>query len=278
MSKYLKSELVREAFERLSPRSDAGKVPMERTSVLMYFLAVDAACKHLDKMCLDLNPESLEGKNYRKQVELEFTRLVLVEHTDGELKQVTELGKIDTSATSPEKRISSNFFTVPLKKAADQTEPYNYPRRPAAPVLIMGAAATGKKWGISHHENWGKNLLVLLADIKSPTPFLDLAIFVCRDCAFDDSADDLVLAIAEQLQKRFTKKMADFWMDKIQKEMVFARHVGDAPFVRHHFSFVGSYMQESVPSKRYDRMTKSELIARINELESMLSATNYTVN
>lgn len=277
MSKYLNPELVCKAFERLLSTSNTGKVHMERSSVLMYFLAVDAACKHFGTTCLDLNPNSLEGKNCRKQVELEFTKLVLVDHSRNVIKQVTELGKIDGAATSPEKRISSNFFTVPLKKATTESEPFYYPRRPAAPVLKMGAAATGNKWGVCHHEMWGVNLLVFLSEIKSPTPFLDLAIFVFRDCEFDVSVAELVPAITEQIKERYTRKLSDFWADKIQKQMILARHLDGAPFTVHHSSFVDSYNQTATPAKLYDRMTKSELIARIYELETMLSAATNPV-
>jgi hypothetical protein len=273
MAKYLKPELVHDAFARLSSRNNAGKLHKERTSVLLYFLAVDAACKYFDVSSLDLNPNSLEGRQNRKQVELEFTKLVLVEHSQDVLKQVTELGKLDASATSPEKRISSNFFTVPLKKATDQVAPYYYPRRPAAPVLKMGAAATGIKWGISHHENWRTNLLALLVDIKSPTHFLDLAIFACRDCAFDDSVIELVPAFEEQIQKHFTKNMADFWVSKIQKEIKLARHI-DVPFIDHYSSFSRFYKQDQLQPKRYERMSKTELIDRIHKLESMLGASD----
>ena len=168
MAKYLNSELVCKSFERLSSQITTGKSHLERTSVLMVFFAVNAACKNLDVDSLDLNPATLQGRNTRKSVELEFTKLVLVGNTHGGIKQVIELGKIDEDGTSPEKRISSNFLTVPLKRASDQTAPYYYPRRPKAPLLKMGPAATGRKWGIDYHDDWMSNFFVMLTTIKSP--------------------------------------------------------------------------------------------------------------
>ena len=268
MSKYLNPELIRRAFERLSSRNIAGKVHLERTSVLMYFLSFDATCKHFNVNNLDLNPETLEGKHNRKQLELEFTKLVLVGNTHDGLKQVIELGKIDEAGNSPEKRISSNFLTVPLKKASGQVEPYYYPRRPKAPVLKMGPAATGKKWGVGYHDSWMSNFLALQTSIKSATPSLDLAVFVCRDCALDDGVNDLANALGDQLEKRFTKDMASFWVSRIVKERVLARHI-DAPFVSHYSSFLGTH-KAAAPAKRYEQMNKSELIERIRQLESML--------
>jgi hypothetical protein len=246
---------------------------MERTSALMYFLSVDAAFKHFDVNILDLNPDSLDGKNNRKQVELEFTRLVLVGNSHGGVRQVTELGKIEEAGTHPEKRISSNFLTVPLKKASNQTTPFYYPSRPKYPLFKMGLSATGKKWGVSFHENWMPNFLAILTTIKGPTPSLDLAVFVCRDCAIDAGAEDIFTALEEQIRKRFTRNLANFWIQRIEKEKAMPRGV-EVAFADHHVPFANFYDQAPAPVKQYAQMKKSELIARIHQLESMLATTD----
>lgn len=273
MSKYLSQELVCKAFERLSSRNTTGKSHLERTSALMYFLAVDAAFKHFGTSCLDLNPESLEGKNSRKHVELEFTRLVLVGNSHDGVKQVIELGRIDVAGTSPEKRISSNFLTVPLKKASGQAAPYYYPSRPKAPLFKMGFAATGKQWGIGYHNNWMSNFLAMLTTIKGSTPSLDLAVFVCRDCVLGDGSVNLFSALEEQLKKRFTTDLSDFLVQRIEKEKVLTRCV-ETPFVDHHEPFASFYRQGPAPIKQYEQMKKFELIDRIHQLESMLGTTD----
>ncbi len=273
MAKYLNQELVCKSFERLSSRNKTGKSHMERTSALMYFLSVDAAFKHFDVSILDLNPDSLDGKINRKQVELEFTRLVLVGNSHGGVKQVTELGRIEEAGTHPEKRISSNFLTVPLKKASNQTTPFYYPNRPKHPLFKMGLAATGKQWGVSFHENWMSNFLAILTTIKGSTPSLDLAVFVCRDCAIDDGAADIFTALEEQLKKRFTRNLADFWILRIEKEKAMPRGV-EVSFSDHHAPFASFYKQASASVKQYEQMKKSELIDRIHQLESMLGTTN----
>jgi len=275
MKKYINPKLVCCSFKRLSSRKKTGKTHLERTSVLMYFLAIDATCKHFGINSLDLNPNSLDGKNNRKQVELEFTKLVLIEKSRESLKQVIELGKIDVGGTNPEKRISSNFFTVPLKKASSQQDPYYYPRRPSAPLLKMGRAATGKVWGIEYHDNWESNFPVLLAEIKDPTPILDLAIFVCRDCRFDNNASEIITAIGDQLRKKFTKKMADYWISKIEKEKIMARHLENA-FIDHYASFVNTYEVSPVNLNIYEQMNKAELIDRILHLEAILNENKIT--
>jgi hypothetical protein len=271
MAKYLNPELVCRSFKRLSSRKRTGKTPKERTSALMYFLSIDATCKHFGLEVLDLNPDSLEGKNSRKQIELEYSKLVLVENINGNTKQVTELGKIDVSGSTPEKRISSNFFTVPLKKASGQSAPYHYPKRPDAPLLKMGPAATGEKWGVRHHDAWANNFPVLLSEIKDPTPSLDLAIFILRDCKWgNNNAVDVIAAITDQLRNRFTKSISDFWVSKIEKEKILAHHL-DNPFTDNYASFLNYFEEDTPVSKTYEQMNKPELIDRIYCLEKLLN-------
>jgi hypothetical protein len=159
---------------------------------------------------------------------------------------------------------------VPLKKASGQTDPYYYPRRPDAPLLKMGPAATGKKWGVTHHDVWTDNFPVLLSGIKDPTPTLDLAIFILRDCKWEDDTIDFIPAITEQLRSRFTKKICDFWIGKIEKERIFAHHL-ESPFSDRHSSFLSFFEEDAPISKPYKQMTKSELIDRIYDLEKILN-------
>jgi hypothetical protein len=161
---------------------------------------------------------------------------------------------------------------VPLKKASNQAKPFYYPSRPKCPLFKMGHSATGKQWGVSLHDNWMTNFLAILTTIKGSTPMLDLALFVCRDSVIDDGAADLFRALEEQLRKRFTRNLADFWIQRIEKEKVLMRGV-DISFADHHTPFARSYKQAPAPVKQYEQMKKSELINRIHQLETMYAAT-----
>lgn len=229
MGAYLKAEQITTCFSRLASRKSEGKTPMERTSALMYFLSVNAALKSINQTRIDLNPDKTEGANNRKRIELEFTKLVLLSHQNGELFQVCELGKVAESEKSPEKRISSNFLTVPLKKASEQTRPYNYPKRPSTPLIKMGPAATGLKWGMEIHEEWRENLPKLFSEVVCPTVFTDLAVFVFRDHNFLDIPSTYLEAFSMALKHRFTNDLAEFWIEKIKKEQVLVKHMA-APF------------------------------------------------
>jgi hypothetical protein len=135
----------------------------------------------------------------------------------------------------------------------------------------MGPAAPGKKWGVEFHDNWSSNLPVLLSEVKDPTPFLDLAVFVCRDCKWEDKPADLILAICEQIRKRFTRKLSDYWTSRVEKEKIMAHHL-DTPFIDHHSLFVDSFIEEAQnKNKIYVQMNKTELINRIYFLEEILS-------
>jgi len=229
MNQYLDPKLVELSFKRLAPVSSAGKSSLERTSALMYFLAFDAAVKKLDCYPLDFNPRSLEGQNNRQVMALEYVKLVeLKPSSDRQIRHVITLGKIDKGKKTPEKRISSNFFTVPLKKASESVQVYNYPRRPA-PLLKMGFAATHKKWGIDYYNDWEKSLPKLLVELKGPTPFTDLAVFIARNDALPDDLTKVQEALAFAVRSRFGKDLAAFWTKRIDAEKVFFKH-GEHPF------------------------------------------------
>lgn len=269
MSKYLNPDLVCLSFKRLASRERTGKIHKERTSALMIFLAFDATCKFFHVNELDLNPNSNDGKLQRDHIALEYNKLVLLDNSFGNLKHVVELGKIDIGGRNPDSRFSSNFLTVPLKKASEQKEPYAYPRRPSMPVLQLGAITPSMIWGITYHDDWASSFQGLLSNVRDSTPLLDLAIFVCRDCKINENATELIPSLADQLGTRFTKDVAEFWIFCIKKEKILARHT-DMLFVNHHTRFANSCADSLTQSNKYHNMNKSDLIERILALEAIL--------
>jgi hypothetical protein len=267
MQVYLKSDQVLESFKRLASRKSEGKTPMERTSVLMYFLAFDAVQKNVDQSCLDFNPDKTEGKNNRKLIELEFTKLTLLGKDGQRISQVCELGKITTKGKAPEKRISSNFLTVPLKKASEQTKLFSYPNRPSTPLIKMGPTATSLKWGMQKHEDWRENLPKLFSEIKAPTVFTDLSIFVLRDSPFPvATVFSHIEALSISLNQKFTADLADFWIDRIKKEQVMVKHIQD-PFTNVYDPLLSKC---NVSDNGHDPSDYHELKKRISYLEDLL--------
>lgn len=276
MSKFLSADLVSKCFSRLSARESGGKKHLERTSALLYFLAFDATCKHFETELLDFTPETLQGRNHRKQFELEFARLAVLERTPDSLKQVTELGKVDLNGTSPEQRISSNFFSVPVKKASNRNEAYLYPYRPKAPVLNMGKASTEIPWGVTRYDQWQSNIPKLLSEVKCSTQNIDLAIFAIRDVPIRQESEDVFLVIIESLRSKFTVELCEYFSAKFESEKIFANHLNSA-FSDRYRTFVDTYVEESTEVNNYKSMKKEDLINRIIYLEKLLQKNNITV-
>jgi hypothetical protein len=273
MSNYLNPSLVQESFDRLASKNAGGKSHLERTSAILYFLAFDAACHSTQKSDLDLDPDKLYGKNNRKLLELEFTKLVHLDSEHGQIIQFLEFGKIDSSNIAPEKRISANFLTVPLKKATAVSQPYYYPNRPRAPLLMLGTVATMKKWGIVHHPDFEKNFFVILSTANSSTPAFDLAVLIFRDSEFTSLHQDIYNSLNEKLANKFTKKVASLFQKRIDKEKILIRSKHLA-FVDGYHNFIKSEKRKLSNDNQYEKMSKEKLIAKIHELEASINTLN----
>ena len=223
MAAYLNPKLVETSFWRLAPKNNAGKGPMERTSALMFFLAFDTMVKSCGRRPLDFNPETLEGRNNRATMKLEFTKLIsLKPASDGKVRHVVVLGKEKVGGLPPEKRISSNFLTVPVKKASESVRAFFYPNRSSSPPLLkMGSVATSVKWGVDYHDDWRSYILMFLAGTKSKTPFTDLAIFVFRGVQLSKGHGNVQTTLADALKNRFSADLAKLWAQCMAAEKVF---------------------------------------------------------
>lgn len=227
--RYLADYLIRESFLRLRQNETGGKTGLERTSVLVCFLAFDALVKRTGvKPPLDLNPEVSIGNNNRSGLTREFSRLVQLK-TGSEPYYVVNLGEVAVGGNPPEKRFSSNFLTTAMKKATTSVTPYEYPARPANPLLLLGPSATGLMWGMDRHSDWKINLPVFLEGRKTKTPFTDLAIFVLRQRGIDSEAENLQEGLFDGLCEIFTVELCEFWKKQISLEKVYFGSA-DTPF------------------------------------------------
>lgn len=275
MTVYLNPKLVEISFNNLAPTTNGGKKHLERTSALMYFLAFDAAVKKLNCCPLDLDPKTINGKTNRDIMSLEFVKFVLLKKSsDHKVRQVSALGQVELGGPEPEKRISSNFFTVPVKKASESAKAYEYPSRPAS-LLKIGAIATGLKWGIDYHDNWCSNFPKFLTEMKGRTPFTDLAVFIFRNEPLQEGYGNLRETLSRAMYGRFGGDLAAFWSQRMDMEKVFFKH-GDDPFRDNHqdaltestFSAIGGVSdREALQS-----LDKAMLIDRVVYLEGLLAA------
>ena len=262
----LHPELIARSFERLRPIVPEGKKTGERTSALFYFLSANATSKEIGSNLIDLDPDSSRGEVNRGKIALQFAKLSLLSNTHtGVIRHVSELGSVGVGGTDPVKRISSNFLTVSLKKATLSREPDGYPKRPPAPLLSMGGVATGHKWGIQKHANWQTNLPKFLTELRTNTPFTDLAVFVCRNERFPKCPDTLEEGLVVSLGEKFTKSLADWWVGRIGLESKLFQSPGDAFTDKLHRPLAGIGERRPSASQSVDELSK-----RITYLERLL--------
>jgi hypothetical protein len=217
---YLNDQLLQESFLRLRKEESGGKIGTERTSALFQFLAFNALQKRTGMPSpIDLDPDSSAGKINRDLLTTEFCRLSLIKGLGINMFcHVPDLGKVNVDNHSPEKRFSSNFLTVTLKKATTSDSEVAYPSRPSNPLLILGPKATKLTWGIGFHPNWKQNLPVFLEGRKTRTPFTDLACFVLRQRGYEDRPENLQTALSIGLDEVFTEELSNYWSEQIKCE------------------------------------------------------------
>jgi len=262
---YINSDIVKTSLNRLKSNAESGKSHQEKTSSLMYFLAFDALAKIKDKTLIEFPPKDFA----RKEMALEYAKLVILnKDADGNMQQIAELGLIEINGKQPEKRISSNFYTVPLKKASDISGGDNYPNRPA-PILRLGNVSDKVKWGITYHPSWKTNIPKFFSEVESNTPFTDLAIFICRNDSFAKSITEWDKALYFILNMRFSDKLFSYWCDKIKDEKRFVKHISNATDFE---STLQSIDFKSCFSRKAALRSKDKatLIARIEYLENIL--------
>jgi hypothetical protein len=241
----------------------------------MYFLAAAATMKRLQVSVLDVSPHTRRGIGTRNILELEYARLVtLPPSKNGTPKTVFEMGRIDKSGKLPEKAISSNFLTVPVKKASESASIVAYPKRPA-PLLRLGKLEPGTHWGIGVHDDWANHLPTFLSEMRSNTKFTDLAVFVLRDEEITTGTEDLIEGLGLSMAKRFGQMLGDFWKRRLAGEKVFAKHI-DIAFQANPPSpmrFAGD-RSEGQEAQVLESYTKAQLINRIRVLEQLLKKYN----
>ncbi len=138
-------------------------------------------------------------------------------------------------------------------------------------MIKLGQAATGLKWGIEYHQDWPVNLPKLLSEIKESTPFTDLAIFIMRDAQLRENVKNYIDALSVAIKERFSPQLAQFWIQRIEKEKVVARHILENPFSSVHQAFAEPAQGVSPPNQ-LDFLGKEELIGYIVYLQGLLDA------
>ena len=269
---YINESIVKCAFKRLGARINKGKSLMEKTSALMYFLAFDSVAKQIGRKTFDLSPK---GSN-RKKMTAEYYSLVVLSNSINEVKYFAELGKIEIGRDDKciDRRISSNFFTVSLTNASKVATTSNYPKRPK-PLLSIGPGIVQGNWGITYSSAWESNIPFFLADVQSNTSFTDLALLVCRNEEYDGNSCNLQEILSCLLKRKFTKRVADFWVTRLCSERIFVKHIDENNLLSAQY---GNYNWDCGITRQEElqSMNKEGLISRILDLENILDRNNIS--
>ena len=274
MEVFISPDVVLSSFRRLAyvpTNSNATKTSLERTSSLMYFFAFDIVAKNNNKSTIDINLESFDGRNTRSQFILEYAKLVQLKNSaSGQQQQVAALGTVQIGGKAPEGKMRSNFLSVPVDKATTAQIDFVYPKRPA-PLLLLGINATGKKYGITYHPDCEQNLSTFLTGLRGRIPYTDLAIFLCRSehiHVMADNATDGKSVLITAIKEKFTERIANYMIDKIESEKLFSdRYIAWNNFTTDRY--VDKISENASHSRRDElqNMKKSELIDLILTLE-----------
>lgn len=268
MVQYLNTEVVKKSFRAFCPRTRNGKTGQERTSALMYFLAFDATVHKGHSTPVDLNPECDDGMLHRELLKIEYAKLVQLEKQGKTKRTIATLGIVEENGISPNKRITSNFYTTPLKKASASSEAYIYPKRPK-PLLRMGKKSTGLKWGIDYHCEWKNNLPHFFTEFTSSTPFTDLAIVMSRRTKIDESTTGLYGALDCYFKINHTNQLTDLWTSIVKKE----KRLFSAPTEPFSMNY-SEQLESSFTNRDLHSWNKHNLVNRIKHLESVLRTNN----
>ena len=207
---YLNPDLISRIFLRLRESEPKAKRGIERTSSLFRFLAFDALCKVQKRKIISFDPDTGVGLENRKKLVEAYKEIAFVSDLGSSKESfIDNLGQCNSSGKrSCSDKVANDFLTVQLKKASQSGTEQAYPRRPSS-LLSLGVVVYGRRWGISTHKDWEKNLGDFLADRLSKTALIDLALVVTRGMSFDD---DIFDSLEKNIRARQSDCFVHYWI------------------------------------------------------------------
>lgn len=278
---FIKPERVLESFRRLRIRPDLNdgedvKRGRERTSALSVFFAYDMSGR--DGSPLSLDPETPAGRHNRARLFTTFSKVMLLRNLPPRRALTTyDFGEVvfcPTPRQMPDAKLTNNFLTTRLIKAADQDKPLEYPLRPS-PILLLGPdpdSGVSDRWAVRPHPAWRENLPRLLTERLSTTIFLDLAVFLLRDVELQSDTGGAGI-IEAGLRSIFSDDLASFWAAKVRAETRLrdgAWLIGDVTWLQAGHAHAFEEQDYPPPADREHR-----LLAYIKTLQSALDDFSY---
>ncbi|EEL12935.1 MULTISPECIES: AAA family ATPase [Bacillus] len=198
-------------YYKLLGTNDEGKLNLERTSSLAYFLALDQMQKDEEEpnAVINMYKDSLSRKNFMEKVGEIF---VIAKNGSFEY-QANILGcinKVEGGGNSMSSKTGKNFLSTQVISASSSPNPVGYPKRPAASfILELGFEIEGHKHGIKKSDSWKNNLMKFIEFRKCGTDTFPLIVFLLRDKQLNNNLD-FNNAIREGLGSAYTQAVVDY--------------------------------------------------------------------
>ncbi|OMF56537.1 MoxR family ATPase [Paenibacillus sp. FSL R5-0766] len=205
---YFADQTFRTNYRMLQPLEQGGKLGRETTSGLAYFFSLDRLQKKLGLEIIDLHPESADRQEF---ISMFIETLMVGRDEQNNELQATSLGFIEVGASSLEKKVSSNFLTVPVKKGSRQQELLPYPGRPGPLVNLGLDTGIHGKWGITKNPEWKDNFLKFINRRLCGSNTFPLIVFLLRNRPLLNlESDNPYTILKSSLGDIVTEETADF--------------------------------------------------------------------
>lgn len=214
---FFTNETVVKNFKsmRLPAEQKSGKMNLERTTAIGVFLSMDMTQKYLLTLIVDLDPEyqGEDGATPRQIMTAKYVDLFRPSQSPEDNSLVVrELGFTHVDGVDGRNFLklafSSNFLTVPLKKASISASPRPYPGRPF-PLITLGVGP--EKWGAEKHPDWKINLLKFIENRDCGEDFFPLIVYLLR---YQDLgpyiSSDFPNGLRSALSEFFTEELSDY--------------------------------------------------------------------
>ncbi|MCA1054313.1 AAA family ATPase [Rossellomorea aquimaris] len=207
---YFSSRAINEFYPELKSASE-GKINLERTSSLVYFLATDIVEKRSNEEVVDVQ----KGSPLRNMFSSVVSDILTFGTLNSEELQGNYLGEITKEELKNRisTKVGKNFLSTQVNRAA-ATGVTEYPTRPKnSALLLLGEDTdTGSTSSLKKHPDWQENLFQYIGFRICGEDTFPLIVFLLKNIQLDDTKS-LEESIREALSNTFSSDVANFLFD-----------------------------------------------------------------
>lgn len=203
---YFSAHIFSKYYKLLGTQQQEGKTNLERTSILLYFLAIDRIQKENDIDVIDVNKDSVLRRKFMDSV----TEISVFYTKDEKEYQANYLGEVNHDNNKMAVKAGKNFLSTQVNHAEKVNDPVDYPTRPKdSAILKLGYDTNNGKTGIKKHYNWKEHIMTFINFRFCGDDTFPLIVFLLRDVDFDIEKN-FEENVTEEIYKEYTEELADF--------------------------------------------------------------------